>query len=201
MPLPVAHSLVGASIVTLAMRRLEWRLDWGPILTGALLGALPDLDLILSWGLGRGLHYHGSYTHSLLFALAAGAAAALIRREEQPRAVLGYIFAALSHGLLDALTKDQFGGAALLWPLSTTQFRFGLLPNYEFYPNPPLQGWLRVVRDAVPHLWRELKLYLPVFLMVAAYRYNFTVYTRFDPVARPVVKRSEKSGRQGSQRI
>ncbi|MFN7621892.1 MAG: DUF480 domain-containing protein, partial [Acidobacteriota bacterium] len=105
MPLPVAHSLIGASLVTLAMRRLDWRLDWGPILTGAILGALPDLDLILSWGLGLGLHYHGSYTHSALFALSAGAAAALLRGEEHPRAVSGYVGAVLSHGLLDALTN------------------------------------------------------------------------------------------------
>jgi membrane-bound metal-dependent hydrolase YbcI (DUF457 family) len=200
MPLPVAHSLIGASLVTLSLRRLDWRLDWGPILTGAILGALPDLDLLLSWGLGLGLHYHGSYTHSALFALSAGAAAALLRGEEQPRAVIGYVSAVLSHGLLDALTKDQFGGAALLWPLSTTQFRFGLLPNYEFYPNPLGQGWLSVFRDALPHLFREFKLYLPVFLLAAAYRYNFSQQTRFDLArfdlaTRPVVTRSEKRGR------
>ena len=79
MPLPVAHSLVGASIVTLAMRRFDPRLDWAPVLVGAVLGLLPDLDLLLTWGLRLGIEYHGSYTHSILFALAAGAAFAAVR--------------------------------------------------------------------------------------------------------------------------
>jgi membrane-bound metal-dependent hydrolase YbcI (DUF457 family) len=199
MPLPVAHSLVGASITTLALRHLDWRHDWAPILIGAILGALPDIDLVLTWGLGRGIESHGSYTHSLLFAISSGSAVALLRREEDWRSVAGYVGAALSHGLLDALTKDQFGGAALLWPLSSNQFRLGLLPNYEFYPNPSVQSWLRISLDALPHLFGELKHYLPVFLLAAAYRYNFSMNSIHVAAGSPVAKRSKKSGRQGPQ--
>lgn len=170
MPLPVAHSLVGATMVTLAMRRFEWRLDIAPLLVGAMLGALPDIDLLLSWGLNFGQRAHGSYTHSILFAVAAGAAASLIRNEPQPRAVAGYVGAGLSHGLLDTLTKDQFGGAALLWPISRHHFRFGLIANYEFYPNPEVQSWFRIFIDAVPYLVREFQLYLPLLMIALIYR-------------------------------
>lgn len=170
MPLPVAHSLVGASIVTLAMRRFDPRLDWAPVLVGAVLGLLPDLDLLLTWGLRLGIEYHGSYTHSILFALAAGAATCLLRGEVQPRAVAGYVGAVLSHGLLDILTKDQFGGAALFWPFSTAHIRLGLLPNYEFYPNPGVQSWFQIAIAAWPFFLNELKLYLPVLLLAVIYR-------------------------------
>ena len=172
MPLPVAHSLIGASIVTIALRRTDWRSGLAPILIGAFLGALPDIDLFLSWGLGLGQHYHGSYTHSILFAVAAGAAVSLLRGEEQPRAVVGYVGAILSHGVLDALTKDQFGGAALLWPWSLDRYRLGLMPNYEFYPNPAVQSWISILVAALPHLIGELKLFLPVFLLALAIRFG-----------------------------
>lgn len=173
MPLPVAHSLVGASIVILARRRLD-RYSVVPLLIGGLLGLLPDVDLLLSWGLGLGRYYHGSYTHSLLFAVAVGAGVSLLRREEQPRAIAGYIGAALSHGVLDALTKNQFGGAALLWPFSLTQYRLGLVPNYEFYPNPDVQGWGRILAEAAPYLVRELRVYLPVLVLAALIRYKYS---------------------------
>ena len=199
MPLPVAHSLIGASIVTLALRRLDWRFDWRPILIGALLGLLPDFDLLVSWGLQRGIEHHGTYTHSILFAVSCGSVVALLRGERDLRVVAGYISAVLSHGVIDALTKDQFGGAALVWPLSTEQIRLGLLPNYEFYPNPSVQGWLRILLDSLPHMFRELKLYLPVFMLVAAYRYNFGMNSNQGPTPDTAPNRREKSGRQGSQ--
>ena len=172
MPLPVAHSLMGASIVILARRQLD-RSSVAPVLVGGGLGLLPDFDLLLSWGLGLGRNYHGSYTHSVLFAVAVGAGVSLLRREEQPRAVAGYIGAALSHGVLDALTKNQFGGAALLWPFSLTQYRLGLIPNYEFYPNPDLHGWWHIVVEAVPHLFLEIRIYLPVFVLATIIRHVY----------------------------
>lgn len=174
MPLPVAHSLIGASIVTLALRRLD-RKSIVPLFIGGILGLLPDLDLVLSWGLGLGRHYHGSYTHSLLFALAAGAAVSLLRREEQPRTVAGYVGAVLSHGLLDALTKSEFGGAALFWPFDPAQYRLGLLSNYEFYPNPAAQSWWSILTGSAPYLLRELNLCLPVFILAVAIRHKLSL--------------------------
>jgi membrane-bound metal-dependent hydrolase YbcI (DUF457 family) len=192
MPLPVAHSLVGASIVTLAMRRFDPRLDWKPLLVGAFLGVLPDIDLMLTWGLGRGLEYHGTYTHSILFAVAAGAATCLLRGELQPRAVAGYVGAVLSHGLLDILTKDQFGGAALFWPFSTSHLRLGLLPNYEFYPNPRVQSWWRIVTSAGPFFLNELKLYLPLLLLAVIYRTRHGATAMAGDSANPSVVKGER---------
>ncbi|MFZ4795491.1 MAG: metal-dependent hydrolase [Blastocatellia bacterium] len=170
MPLPVAHSLVGATMVTLAMRRFEWKLDTTPLLVGALLGAIPDIDLLLSWWFNFGLRAHGTYTHSILFAVAAGAGVALIRNEQKPRAVAGYVGAALSHGLLDAMTKDQFGGAALLWPFSRHHFRLGLIANYDFYPNPQVQSLFTMFVQAMPYLVKEFQIYLPLLMIALIYR-------------------------------
>ncbi|NBO65496.1 MAG: metal-dependent hydrolase [Acidobacteria bacterium] len=196
MPLPVAHSLVGASIVTLALRQPSWQSAWGPVLVGAFLGALPDVDLLLSWGLGLGHHYHGSYTHSILFAVAAGAGVALLRGEEELRAVLGYVGATLSHGLLDTLTKDQFGGAALLWPWSFDRYRLGLIPNYDFYPNPAVQSWRAILLAALPHLAYELKNYLPVIILALAIRIGLTRQTH---LIHPKIKPDHHSNQRNRQ--
>jgi hypothetical protein len=56
------------------MRGFDRKLDTAPLLVGALLGAIPDIDPLLSLvGSIFGLRAHGSYTHSILFAVAAGA--------------------------------------------------------------------------------------------------------------------------------
>lgn len=180
MPMPVAHSLIGASLVALSRRDLflpkvfskdrtraaNLQTGWRAVLWGALLGTLPDIDLLLSWGLGWGVGVHGGYTHSILFALAISAALTLLRREVAWRPYAGYLGAALSHGLLDASTKDLFGGAALLSPWMEEKFRWGILPNYAFYPNPAVQSWSAIAADAWPYCRREFLLLAPLLIVI-----------------------------------
>ena len=180
MPMPVAHSLIGATLVALSRRDLflpqvfskdrtratNLRTGWLAVLWGALLGALPDIDLLLSWGLGWGVGVHGGYTHSILFALAISAALTLLRGEVTWRLYAGYLSAALSHGLLDALTKDLFGGAALLSPWMVEKVRWGILSNYAFYPNPAIQSWSAIAAEAWPYCWREFLLLAPLLIVI-----------------------------------
>ena len=166
MPLPVAHSLIGASIVALTVRDLSWKDGWKPILIGAAIGAIPDLDLIITWGLRWGLKYHGSYTHSILFAFALGSTVALLRKEVNVRAASGYIGAVLSHGLLDVLTKKEFGGVQLLWPFSTERYKWGLMSNYEFYPNPAQQSVMEILQQSWRFCAREFLIVFPILLVI-----------------------------------
>lgn len=166
MPLPVAHSLIGASIVALTRRDWSWKDGWKPILIGAAIGAIPDLDLIVTWGLRWGLKYHGSYTHSILFAFALGSAVTLLRKEVNARAAAGYIGAVLSHGILDALTKKEFGGVQLFWPISTHRYKWGLMSNYEFYPNPAQQSVMEILQQSWRFCLREFLIVFPVLLLI-----------------------------------
>ena len=166
MPLPVAHGLVGAAIVAATRDDFSFRKDWGPMVMGATLAVVPDLDLYLSWVLGYGLRMHGTFSHSIFFALAIGSIASLLMREDSVKCVLGYFGAALSHGLLDTATKKDFGGSALLWPLSDQRFRLGIIKDYEFYPDPNTQTIGEMLAHTAEFCYYELWIYLPIFVLV-----------------------------------
>lgn len=166
MPLPVAHGLIGAGLVAATRRGFSLRRDAGPMLIGATLGMAPDLDLVLSWGLGFGTGVHGGFTHSLVLALAAGAGVSLLTSERSTLRVIAYIAAGASHGLLDACTKREFGGAALFWPISGHKYRFGLLSNYEFYPNPASQTWREIINQAAVFGLKEFVRVAPAVILI-----------------------------------
>src|SRR5256885_2289028 len=118
MPLPLAHGLVGATIV--AAVHPEGR-QWKPLLLGAAIAISPDLDFGLLWGFGlRGVHR--TFTHSLFTALAVTAVIWLIAGRRRWRAALAYGLALASHGVLDFLAAKGASGVMLLWPFSTQRF-------------------------------------------------------------------------------
>jgi membrane-bound metal-dependent hydrolase YbcI (DUF457 family) len=123
MPLPVAHSLIGAAAVAAVRSYTGSRRYRLALCAGALLANAADLDFILVFALGSRA-WHRGFTHSLGFAAVVCLAlfAALGRRRW--RAAAGYGLAYASHALLDFATTKEGGGLELLWPFSSE--RLGL---------------------------------------------------------------------------
>ena len=71
MPLPVAHGLIGASIVAALLPLSRSRIA-KPLLLGAVLGISPDLDYALNWFRISGGGWHHGFTHSIPFAFVVG---------------------------------------------------------------------------------------------------------------------------------
>ena len=135
----------------------------------AALAMAPDLDLLLIRFNPSTPFGHRVMTHSLPFAVAAGALMGLLGRTHTRRrlGVLAVV-ALASHGLLDALTGTG-RGPKLLWPFSSTSLAFswrpipgtnsfqeyftlGAAPVYaqEFVLHTPL-----IVAAALILLWRR----------------------------------------------
>jgi len=122
-------SLVGHGAMGLLAARYgaPGRSRWLAALGMVALSMLPDADVV---GFALGVPYpdpfgHRGATHSFLFALVAGALAAIAVRT--PRLALWCVALIASHPLLDALTDGGLG-VALLWPLSDRRFFFPWRP-------------------------------------------------------------------------
>jgi membrane-bound metal-dependent hydrolase YbcI (DUF457 family) len=165
MPLPVAHGLIGASIVAASREELSLRKDGAAMLAGACVAIAPDLDLAFSWLLGYGLQTHAGVSHSIAFAALLGLLAAALLREARLKSFLVYSTAALSHGILDAATKREFGGAALLWPLSDEKFRLGLGEYFAFYPHPRAEPIGPILERALEICNYEMAIFMPIFIL------------------------------------
>jgi len=170
MPLPVAHGLLGATIVAAFRENFSFRKDWRALLLGASLAVIPDFDLILSWILGYSIKTHGGFTHSIVFSLVAGFLARLLMREKNIRGFVAYAMAMLSHGILDVVTRKEFGGSALLWPVSLHKFRLGWFDYFEFYPNPASESIIEILRNGLEVCRYETMIFMPVFLIVVCYK-------------------------------
>ncbi len=166
MPLPVAHALLGATLVAASRKNFSFRKDRRALLLGAALAVIPDFDLIFSWILGHSVKTHGGFTHSIVFSLAIGFLACLLMREENVRSLAGYSLAMLSHGVLDVVTRKEFGGSALLWPVSSHKFRLGWFDYFEFYPNPATEPIFVILRNALEICRYEMIIFMPFFLIV-----------------------------------
>lgn len=121
MPLPISHSLVGASLVAaLLPRRPRYRLA---LAAGAVLANAADLDFILVF-LFRSRAWHRGFTHSLVFALAVFLCLLLVLGRRRAREAAAFGLAYASHALLDFATTEAGGGLELFWPFSSD--RLGL---------------------------------------------------------------------------
>jgi membrane-bound metal-dependent hydrolase YbcI (DUF457 family) len=123
MPMPVAHGLLGGSIVTVVHPQ-PWRYYGAPILAGLVLANLPDLDLITVLFI-HNRSWHRTVTHSLLMAVVVLLIFAFAFGREHLREAFAYGLAFASHGILDFSTTVVGGGVALLWPFSSYRFRLG----------------------------------------------------------------------------
>lgn len=166
MPLPVAHGLIGASIFAASRPHESFKENWKPLLLGAILGICPDLDLLLAWGFGLGNSWHGSFSHSITFALIVGplVSAFMGNLSIKDASVCGS--AVLSHAVLDAATSKVWGAIKLFWPLSDRNFNLGLFDYFEFIPNPETNPIGDDLKRGLEISLYELLIFIPIFLLV-----------------------------------
>lgn len=146
MPMPVAHGLVGASLVAAVLPRADARRYRLALVAGALLANAADGDFLLVVALGSRA-WHRGFTHSLAFALVfcAAAAAALGARRLREALALGLAYA--SHSLLDYATTVRGGGVELFWPFWAERLALGWRGLSEIPSGLPPGGvlwWLAV---------------------------------------------------------
>lgn len=161
MPLPVAHGLLGASIVA-ALHPRPTRRYALPLLAGAFLANAADLDFLLVFAL-RSRAWHRGFTHSLLFALVVCLMFALFLGRRHLRLVATYGLAFASHGLLDYATTKEGGGVELLWPFSTDRLVCGLVGLSELPSRLP-------ATQVVKSLLLEAALFTPLLVLLIACR-------------------------------
>lgn len=166
MPLPIAHALMGATVVAAFPLRSR-RFDWPLYLLGGILGAAPDLDCLLEFVpfapfTGRGWHH--DFTHSLGFALLCGGLLASLLRigPARLRAVAVLSAAMATHPLLDFMFTES-AGVELFWPVSHEWVRLGLEPPvYYSWDHHSLLG---LAVDAVQMGLQEIAVFGSVFLL------------------------------------
>jgi membrane-bound metal-dependent hydrolase YbcI (DUF457 family) len=130
MPLPIAHGLLGATVVAVVHEPAVARRGW-PLLLGALLALGPDVDFLFG--------AHRSYTHSLAVALLLTGVLLALGGRAGARAAVAYGLAFMSHGVLDFATTLHGRGVKLLWPVSDAWFKLDVLSFSEFYGSFPLR--------------------------------------------------------------
>ena len=165
MPLPVAHSLVGASVAAAVQGKSQnW---WKVLAIGAFLGVCPDFDYILNWlRIGWGGWHHG-FTHSFVFALVVGAVTALITGWRNVRTFIAFSAATASHGVLDYLITES-RGIALFWPFTDHRYKLEM-PNPIDYTWNTASFWHTAV-DVLRISLTELIIFAPLLLLVMLLR-------------------------------
>jgi membrane-bound metal-dependent hydrolase YbcI (DUF457 family) len=168
MPLPIAHGLLGAAIVTAMLPDgCAPARNWKPLLLGAALASAPDLDYFLKTSQHRG------FTHSIIFALIVGCACFAVRGATNIRLTIAYAAAALSHCLLDFATTKAMPGVELFWPITTRRFGLGIIDYYRLTGVDPVHFLSQdVSADLLKMAELELLIFVPVFLLVLSIKWS-----------------------------
>ena len=165
MPLPVAHGLVGASIVAaLHPRPLSGRHSM-PLIIGAFLANSADFDFLLVLTL-HSRAWHRGFSHSIMVALFVCLLLVLSLGKRRVREAVAYGLAFASHGVLDYATTKEGGGVELLWPFSGERLMLGWVGLSEV-PSKLPPG--EILKDLVV----ELALFTPLLLGVLLLRRVF----------------------------
>lgn len=125
MSLPLAHALVGGAAGVALWPDRTAAGSRRALAAGALLGVCPDADYLLSWLHVLGWGWHHGFTHSVAFAVIAGAAASRVLGLPGWRGALACVLAALSHPLLDYVVTES-PGVALWWPMTSRRTKLGI---------------------------------------------------------------------------
>ncbi len=162
MPLPIAHGLLGASIVA-AIHPAPTRRFYLPLLIGAVAANAADFDFALSLLTGS-KGWHRGLTHSLFFALLVILITLVSRGESLFRGSLAYGLAYTSHFLLDFATTKQGDGVEFLFPLTDERFGLRLCGLSE------LPSKLSPI-EILGSLGLEFLIFAPVFLTILWIRF------------------------------
>ena len=165
MPFPVAHALIGASVAAALDKRSE--ASWKVLFLSALLGVSPDFDYLLNvLRIGRGGWHHG-FTHSIVFALFAGALTALVFGWRSVHGFIIFSAAIASHTLLDYLMTES-RGVSLWWPFTDRRYKFRG-PNPIDYRWDDSSFWTTAA-DFLQISFIELIVFGPILLLVLLLR-------------------------------
>ncbi len=162
MPMPVAHGLLGATLVAAVLPRAGARRYYLPLAAGAFLANAADLD----FGLVFALHsraWHRGITHSFVFALLVFLALFVSLGRRRAAKAFAYGLAYASHSLLDFATTKIGGGVELLWPFNAERFALGWRGLSEL---PSLLPSAEIVRA----LCVEFALFAPPLLALLLWR-------------------------------
>ncbi len=138
MPLPVAHSLLGATLGNglLPLNNPNRR---SILIFCGLAAIVPDLDFlpIILFDLDRS--FHRGFSHAPVTAIVFGGVLLLMLGKSRWREALIYTCAILSHGILDALTAVEGQGVALLWPLTDNRYKLSASSLFEINLYSPMR--------------------------------------------------------------
>jgi membrane-bound metal-dependent hydrolase YbcI (DUF457 family) len=164
MPLPVAHGLLGGSIVA-ALHPQPMRGRYAiPLFTGAFLANAADFDFLLVFAF-HSPTWHRGFSHSIILAVSVCVLAALFAKQRL-KETLAYGLAFASHGILDYVTTKRGVGVELLWPISKERLILGWWGLSEV-PS-------KLTRmDILEALVVELALFTPILLAVMFWRRMF----------------------------
>jgi membrane-bound metal-dependent hydrolase YbcI (DUF457 family) len=161
MPLPVAHGLLGASLVA-AVYPQRAKPYWMPLLFGAFLANAPDLDFALTFIL-HSKAWHRGFSHSIILALVIFLGLLFLFGRHHLREAFAFGLAFASHGILDYLTTKEGGGVELLWPLSSNRIGAHWVGLSELPSRmPPI--------EIVKSLALEFALFMPFLLLALGVR-------------------------------
>jgi membrane-bound metal-dependent hydrolase YbcI (DUF457 family) len=173
MPLPLAHGLIGASIVAITLPEASPVKNWKPLLLGAALSIAPDFDFFLATS------WHRGFTHSLIFAAVISLICFLAAGLANIRLAVGCAGAIFSHGLLDFATTKAMPGVELLWPFSTRRFGLGLIDYYQLTGIDPVYFLSHgVLSDLLKMGIIELIIFAPIFLFVLSVKWSINKHSR-----------------------
>ncbi len=158
MPLPIAHALVGASVVAALQPEPAASPRYVQMMVGGLLANAADLDFLLVYAFDS-KSWHRGFTHSFLFSFFVFVLCSLLvgRRRIKTAAAYGIAFA--SHAVLDFVTTKEGSGVQLFFPLYQERLSLGWWGLSE-WPSK-LTAWQIVWALAL-----EVALFTPVLLAV-----------------------------------
>lgn len=165
MPLPIAHSLLGASIVAAVLPTGFSARQIKQLLAGAFLANLADFDFIAVFAF-QSKEWHRGFTHSIVFAAFVGLLFVLYFGRQRVREAAAYGLAFASHCFLDFVTTKEGGGLELLFPLTNERFSGGWFGLSEVPSRLPIAAIIQA-------LALEFVIFFSLLLLIIGVRKTF----------------------------